>query len=76
MLAGSTLEIFGRTTSINTQKVLWAAEEVGCRLVRHDVGGSFGGLDTERYRALNPNGRIPTLIDGKHVLWESNAIVR
>ena len=70
------LEIYGRSTSINTQKVLWAAEEVGCEFVRHDVGGPFGGLETESYRALNPNGRIPTLIDGDSVLWESNAIVR
>ena len=33
-------------------------------------------LDTAAYGALNPNRRIPTLEDGRVVLWESNVIVR
>jgi glutathione S-transferase len=28
------------------------------------------------YLAMNPNGRIPTLVDGDYVLWESNSIMR
>lgn len=30
---------------------------------------------TPEYRALNPNGKVPTLKDGEFVLWESNAIL-
>jgi glutathione S-transferase len=30
---------------------------------------------SEEYRAINPNGRIPTLIDGELVLFEAAAIV-
>ena len=30
---------------------------------------------TPEYRALNPNLKIPTLMDGEFVLWESNAIL-
>jgi glutathione S-transferase len=26
--------------------------------------------------AMNPNGRIPTLVDGDYVLWESNSVMR
>ncbi len=44
--------------------------------VRYDVGGSFGGVDSPAYLAMNPNGRIPTISDNGFVLWESNAIVR
>jgi glutathione S-transferase len=44
--------------------------------LRHDVGGSFGGLDTPAYLAMNPNGRIPTIRDHGQTVWESNAIVR
>jgi glutathione S-transferase len=31
-------------------------------------------LQTAEYRRLNPNARIPTLVDGEVVLWESMAI--
>ena len=35
---------------------------------------SKGDLRTEDYQALNPNARVPTLVDGEVVIWESNAI--
>jgi len=34
-----------------------------------------GGLKTPEYAALNPNMKVPTLIDGDLVLWESEAIM-
>lgn len=71
-----TVKIWGRLTSINVQKVVWAAHEVGVAFERVDVGGPYGGLDTEAYGALNPNRKIPVIDDGGFVLWESNAIVR
>lgn len=55
---------------------MWAVAETGEAYCRHDVGGSFGGLDTPDYRAMNPNGLVPTLVDGDVTLWESNAIIR
>ncbi len=70
------LKIWGRLSSINVQKVVWAAGEVGQAFERIDVGGPFGGLDTPEFRALNPNGQIPVLEDGDFRLWESNSIVR
>lgn len=70
------LKILGRKTSGNTQKVLWCCDELGLAYEREDIGRGFGGNDQPAYLALNPNGRVPTLIDGSFVLWESNAIVR
>ncbi len=35
-----------------------------------------GDLATPEYFALNPNGKVPTLIDGDFSLWESNAIMQ
>ena len=70
------LKIWGRNNSINVQKVLWTAAELGLRHERVDVGGAFGGLDTDAFAAMNPNRRIPVLEDGEFVLWESHAIVR
>jgi glutathione S-transferase len=37
---------------------------------------AFGKNDTPEYLAMNPNGRVPTLVDGDYVLWESNSIMR
>jgi glutathione S-transferase len=36
----------------------------------------FGRNTDSDYLAMNPNGRIPTLVDGDFVLWESNSIMR
>jgi glutathione S-transferase len=55
---------------------MWCLAELEIEVDRADVGGAFGGTDDAAYRSQNPNGKIPTLIDGDYVLWESNAIVR
>ncbi len=70
------LEILGRKNSSNVMPVMWAVGELGCEHVRHNVGGSFGGLDSPDYGTLNPNRHVPTINDNGFVLWESNAIVR
>jgi glutathione S-transferase len=70
------LRIWGRSNSINVQKVLWCCEELDIRYQRVDVGGPFGGNREPEYLRLNPNGLVPTISDGGFVLWESNVIVR
>ena len=70
------LHVLGRPNSVNVQKVMWCAAELGLEIDRTDIGGTFGGNDGAEYLSRNPNGKIPTLIDGDYVLWESNAIVR
>lgn len=59
------LKIWGRNNSVNVEKVLWACEEMGIEYERLDAGGQFGIVDTAEYRALNPNGLVPTVeVDG------------
>jgi glutathione S-transferase len=70
------LKIWGRLSSVNVQKVVWCADELGLRYERIDAGGAFGVVKTPAYLAKNPNGLIPVIEDGSFVLWESNAIVR
>ncbi len=70
------LTIWGRISSINVQKAVWAAGEVGQSFERIDVGGSFGGTNGPVFRAKNPNGLVPVLEDGEVCIWESNSIVR
>jgi glutathione S-transferase len=70
------LTIFGRTNSVNVQKVLWCLGELAVPYERIDAGLAFGKNKEPWYLALNPNGRIPLLQDGGFTLWESNTIVR
>lgn len=70
------LTIWGRTTSSNVQKVLWVCTDLGIPYERLDWGGQFGGNDAPAYRAMNPNGLVPTVKDGELVIWESNTIMR
>lgn len=70
------LKIWGRASSVNVQKVLWCAEELGLPFERIDIGGPFGGNRDAAYLALNPNAVVPTIEDDGFVLWESNTIVR
>ena len=70
------LKVLGRNNSINVIKVLWCAAELGVQFERTDIGGAFGGNDEPDYLAKNPMGRVPTVDDDGHILWESQAIVR
>jgi len=70
------LKIWGRPNSINVQKVMWTVGELGLEHERFDVGGAFGGLDSDDYGDMNPNRKIPVLEDGETVVWESHACVR
>lgn len=70
------LKIWGRTNSINVQKVMWTVAELDLPHERTDVGGQFGGLDTPAYGTMNPNRLIPVIEDDGAVIWESNVIVR
>jgi glutathione S-transferase len=52
---------------------LWALEELGVpyELVNTELGT---GTKSPEYKAVNPNGRIPALVDGDLTLFESMAI--
>ena len=70
------LRIWGRLSSVNVQKVVWCADELGLAYERIDAGGKYGVNDTPAFLAMNPNGLVPVIDDDGFVLYESNAIVR
>ena len=49
-------------------------EEVGGPCRRVLVDRAVGAHKTAQFLRLNPNGRIPVLADGDHVLYETAAI--
>jgi glutathione S-transferase len=70
------IRIWGRSNSVNVQKVLWCLRELDLTYERIDAGMAFGRNHDPDYLAMNPNGRVPTLVDDDFVLWESNSIMR
>lgn len=70
------LKVWGRMSSINVRKVVWAAQELGLTLQRTEAGGPFGIVKEPRYLRMNPNAQVPVIDDENFILWESNVIVR
>jgi glutathione S-transferase len=70
------LKIWGRNTSSNVQKAMFAVGELGLAHERIDIGGAFGKNREPAYLAMNPNGLVPTLEEDGFLLWESNSIIR
>jgi len=70
------VKILGRSTSGNVQKVVWLLEELAQPYTREDYGRQFNNTQTEAYLKLNPSGKVPTLVDGDVIVWESNTILR
>src|SRR5256885_8452372 len=71
------IRLLGRQTSGNVQKVIFCLEEMRVPYVREDYGRTFDGNTlTDAYRKLNPNSKVPTLVDGDVGIWESHSILR
>ena len=67
------LQLYGNPRS-RAMRCMWMLEEMGApyRLIEKSTRAE--DLQTAEYLRLNPNARIPTLVDGDLVLWESMAI--
>ena len=69
------MKLYTNLFSPNARKVHAVAHALGIDLETHTVDLRAGEQRTPEYLALNPNGKVPTLVDGDTVLWESNAIM-
>ena len=59
----------------NGQKISIALEELGLTYKVHKIDISKGEQHTPEFLKINPNGKIPALVDGEMVLFESVAIL-
>jgi len=69
------LKIYATPLSANGRKVLAVSRELGLTAEIHIVNVYRGEGRTAEYLAINPTGKIPTLVDDDFVLFESNAIL-
>jgi glutathione S-transferase len=69
----SSLRIYGiaRTRAF---RALWMAKEAGIDYEHLPVEIGDAGARTPEFLAINPNGRLPVIVDGDFVLFESLAI--
>lgn len=67
------LQLYGNPRS-RAMRCLWMLEEVGEPYQLIEKSTRADDLQSAEYLVLNPNARIPTLVDGEVVLWESMAI--
>src|ERR1700687_1859263 len=69
----SMLQLYGNPRSRAT-RCLWMLEEMGEPYQLIEKSTRSDDLQSAEYLRLNPNAKIPTLVDGDVVLWESMAI--
>jgi glutathione S-transferase len=69
------LNLYTTPLSANGRKVLAVSRQLGVSCNVHLVDVYKGEGRTPSYLAINPSGKIPTIVDGEFVLFESNAIL-
>lgn len=70
------MKLYFHPASPFARKPRIAAALLGIELETELVDLFAGKGQTPEYLRLNPHGKVPTLVDGDFVLWESNAIVQ
>jgi len=70
------MKLYDFAFSPNCRKVRAIAYELGIRLEFVFVDLVKGAQRAPGFLEVNPNGRVPVLVDGDLVLWESTAILR
>lgn len=68
------MKLYSSNGSPNALRTRAVAFELGLEPEIVNVDIAKGENRTAEYLALNPNGKVPTLVDGAVVVWESRAI--
>lgn len=70
------MQLYQHPYSPNARRALIVIEHLGLPCERKFVDLAQGAQQSPEYLALNPNGLVPTLVDGDFVLTESRAIMQ
>lgn len=69
------IKIYGSPKS-SAGRVYWMLEELGLSYERIPLNMSQREHKNTEFLKLNPNGKVPCLVDGDYVIWESMAITQ
>ena len=70
------MKLYHNPISPNCRRATITARHLGIALDEIPVDVAKGETKTPEYLAMNPNGMVPTLVDGPETLWESRAIMQ
>jgi glutathione S-transferase len=70
------MKLYYNPLSPNVRRVRLTAAVLGIQLEEKQLDFAKGEHKNPEYLALNPNGAVPTLVDGDFVLTESRAIMQ
>ncbi|MCG8555185.1 MAG: glutathione S-transferase family protein [Proteobacteria bacterium] len=68
------MKLYSNPLSPNCRKVHATLAHVGLEVEQQLVDVMKGEQRTPEFLAINPNGKVPALVDGAFNLWESNVI--
>lgn len=68
------MELYFTQNSGNSARVVFALIEASVEYKPYQLDHRAGDTRNAAYLAINPMGKVPALISGDFVLWESNAI--
>src|SRR5579883_2330376 len=70
------MQLYMTAMSPNVRRVRLTAAVLGLQLEEKKLDFTKGEHKNPEYLALNPNGAVPTLVDGDFVLTESRAMMQ
>ena len=70
------MRLYYHPMSSNSRRAVLTVHHLGLDLEWMAVDLSRGEHKKSEYLRLNPNGKVPTLVDGDFRLWESHAIMQ
>jgi len=70
------MKLYYSPFSTNCRRACSVAAHLNAQLELSNVDLLAGEHHAADYLKLNPNSKVPTLMDGDFVLWESNAIIQ
>ncbi|HEX6243636.1 MAG TPA: glutathione S-transferase family protein [Polyangiales bacterium] len=70
------MKLYYHPASPNGRRAILTLRQLGLSAEEIVVEFARGENSSAEYTQLNPNQKVPTLVDGDFVLWESNAIMQ